>query len=963
MPILTPRQKRIIEAIKQNHKRLLETRMVANLDHNDIEPEKISAWMNEIGEVRKLQNEYLSHITDLPDLSQKVGDGALAALAGGGLGSFFFLGSNLASSGITGSIKNMLGFGSGDPASIAKETVIGSFSVALAGLTTYVLYKAFEDSEKGDKGKTFEEFKEQIEKEEDLSKQIKNKSLELSKEVIKLFHFREMLLLGKITDNPLEGDARAEFIRRANLEKENKKAIDAAIEAYFLQELSRLFNQSFKDLYDVHTKDIEEEEASFFKKWFHQFFDSPKVRQNYSQKIQLEFMSLCREYLIQEMNEPRFFAKYPKITATMGGILVGALVLGTLALALGGPITWGIAAIALVSFAVAAVATYLLVTKVDKIHYKRSKSNREAIQEAVDKIDDEFLRLQEEIVERKETSESDIKQSKDFEKIDEGFLGFGEKMIAKGASDSWLREYAARYRHSKAIEIDLGDTFKKLVTESDTQTKQLISEIRQENVESLKKFIKDTQEYLLAEEHQDTIQAFGLIEKIKEQVILIAASVKVTPAELLAFYKLPINEGGLGGFEADLGMVQKLTPKVDHQKQESHENPYAELCDAAQEIYSNAPFSKIEKWFRGDARLLNMLGIPSENEGLDLTSDNIDEYLNNSYEILYSLNPRIKPSSKGIDPLEQHAGLSSEFVFYRMVLLAQLAKLCDKTNHQVTSNVQYKIKAFVKERFHIEPELFFEEMNNQLLMLEEPDENALFYYHKGKKIYCTHLDNVTQMLHLDAAYNTVHVKPRNILDFYIQGYLKGKEKGVFAYKKAETDLNPQGSEYYLNTVQKYIENTKGFMSLYQNHLPLLSSGILKCYKFSLSKQVYQTMLRIMLELDKVVQHEEHQNEADYLKKAFMELYSFSKNHCYPLHDESDAMNLIETAKNQLESEDYEVKIEADLIYELIPNLSSKIHVEKNEVSKVSIFPRIEKNDRKGKDKDLGSSHGSSSQYG
>lgn len=908
MSLEPEKAKKIITLIQKNHKELLQSKMVAHLRlKNKLleDPEIIGAWLEKIAEVRTLENSYLNEVTNSPNIAEKIGSGALAALAGGGLGAAVFLAMKVLSTSPIGWVKGVMGLGSGDSRSIVQQTASGVFSAALAALTTKILYDSFISSYSGDKLKAKEEFEREFQKQDGFSRLIKDKAENLSIQMIQLFHFREMLLLGKMSDNPNEIDARKKFIEIADLKNKSDEAINAAIEAYFLKELNNLFNLSFKELYDAHTKEIDLETASPFRKWFHQHFDSTAARQSSSQQIQLKFMELCRDYLLREMNEPGFFAQYPKTTATLSGILVGALVLGTLALALGGPVTWGILAIALVAFAVAAVSTYLMVTHIDKLHFKRSSANREEIQQTVDQVENEFLRLNREIIESQETSELNIKQSKDFDKATHRFWGIGEKQIARGSMEGWLREYATRYRHSKAVEIDLGDSFIELINESEKQTQDIVKELSTGQTKLLEKFIKDTKDYLLVTDNKKTIEEFELIQKIKEQVIHIVSSVGTVPEQLLAFYELPINQGGLGGFKSDLSEAVKIAPIPVSAEPTKY---YEGLLKSAKKIYKEKePVFEGKKWFKGDAALREMLGLPGRINDLqctDVTSSTIDEYLNNSYEFLFRLNPRIYPGN-ALNPLEQQTVVSPEFLLYRTLLLRQLADLCDTTNYEIALDVKMKIRRFVRERLQIDDKLVFDDLQNQKLMMEQHDDSSKCFNDNGQTFYFCELDNVAHAIHVDIAYNSVNIKPRTTLDFYINLFLQNKSQiksGVFAYGKASSDLNPQATQDYVDRVNEYIHNTIGFIRAYPKNEALIATGIMECYKHSVSVQVYQIMLRIVKDI-KEMQQQGHQNatQIDFLRQALTALDNYSRNNCFPLKEDSSLNKLLNSIQNSSES--------------------------------------------------------------
>lgn len=941
---LIDKSQKIIKTIQKNHKELLQVRMATHLNAKTnlgVDPKVIMGWLEHIKDVKEIEEPYLKHVVDTPNLAEKLGSGALAALVGGGVGSGLFFGLKLFNTSVPGLIKSAFGLGTGDSRSVVEQTASGLFSGAVGALIATVVYKSYIAQYKGDKAQAEEEFEKEINSKDGFSKNIKEKSKEISEQLIKLFHFREMLLLGKMGTNPLEIDAREAFIKRANLKNQSEAAINAAIETYFLRELSTLFNDGFQELYEAHAQEIDQEKASPFRKWFHQFFDSAQVRQSFTQQIQIDFMKLCQAYLLEEKNEPTFFAKYPKSTATIGGLLVGALVLGTLALALGGPITWGIAAIALVAFAVATVAIYLSVTRIDKLHYKRSEANRNEIDYAVEQVENEFLRLEKEVAHRKPTSEVNVKEIKNFDKANASLLGLADKHIARGTMEGWLRDYAARYRHSKTIEIDMGEKYIELVNASEEQTQALIDSITQANIDPLKKFIADTTAYLKKNENQDTIEEFQLIHKIKEQVIHIVASTKALPDELEKFYTLPISEGGLGGVKSDLSAVINLAP-INSKPTTENKNV---LLDAAYLIFkSDELLYSGKKWLKGDAELRSMLGLPkgkADESALlaDLSIDTVDAYLKNSYEFLFMLNPPIHPGN--INPLEQALSISPQFRLYKTLLLKQLANLCDPSNSSVDPLVKSRIKEFVKERFLINPELVFDDLMNQHLMMEELDETAGFVLDRnGITIYKNQLQNVAHAIHLNIAYNSVFMTPRIVLDCHIREFLTQNKlsAGVFAYDRAETQLNPQGSQQFVQDVATYITNTKNFLDN-SNAIPCLKkTGIRECYKAAMSAQVYQIMLRIAKDINEMKADDPQKDTKQaHLLEAFKALRSFSNANCYPLKKESSNLKIFDLLSDSTFSqESLKVLIpDAEKMLNQISGVSDDLQL--NSPSNMSIF--------------------------
>lgn len=894
MAELTLRQKKILDAIKKNYRDTLESKMVANISASfsgqekyGISLEKISTWVKDIEDVKTLEKSYLDKLVNSPTILQKLGNGALAVLAGGGLGAASFIGINAMQTSPLGWIKTALGFDIADPSSTITKTATGVFSAALGALVTKAIYDSFNNAEKGDSYGDFETFKSQLEKETAFSNAIKAQCENLSKELVKLFHFREMLLLGKLSDDPIEQDARNLFLQRINVsDSQNKMAINAAIESYFLQELTNLFNVGFKKLYEVHDDEIVSEEKSAFRKWFNRLRESTSQRQETTQQIQLKFMELCRDFLVAEANEPTILAKYPKFTATASGLLVGAAVLGTLALVLGGPVTWGVAAIALVAFAVVTLASYKLVTGVDALHYKRDKDNRREIDKTVKKIEGEFLRLQKELAGRPATTAANLKEAHDFKKINDSFLHlFKGKEVARGSSSGWIREYAARYRHSKAIEIDLGDDLRTLIVESDKQTKAIIDELNNEKLDLLSKFIADTSSYLQSEANKNTINDYQLIQKIKEQVIHISANIKVVPKPLLEFYKKPIDEGGLGGFEQDLTGALWLS-------QGTKNNPYDNLCETALQLNKDIEAFHEKLFFKGYSIMREALGLAPEKK-LQLTADNIDSYLNHSFEFLLSLTQKIAPPKEGgINPLNQAVVTSPKFILYRTLLLKQLAYLADPGNPEVDAVVQSKIRSFVTDNFGLNPAIVFDDLLNQSYLREEPKEEDTRYKNKdGETLIASQLDNVLEAVHLDIAYNSVKFTPQKTIDFYITQFMKqhkSSHQGVFAHGHAQTHLVPGGEDYKMH-ISKYIENTKEFLDAHQQHPELINSGVLLCYEYAVAVQVFTGILAIAKQLPKC----KEAKEVNALLSAFSLLHGFAQDRQF-VYEEENACSVIKT---------------------------------------------------------------------
>ena len=76
-------------------------------------------------------------------------------------------------------------------------------------------------------------------------------------------------------------------------------------------------------------------------------------------------------------------------------------------------------------------------------------------------------------------------------------------------------------------------------------------------------------------------------------------------------------------------------------------------------------------FFKGDNEYRLLLGLGHGIEQQQVTVDNIDDILENTFAFLMSLCSRIQPGH-GLDPLNQPSIPSDKFVLYRMLLLKQL---------------------------------------------------------------------------------------------------------------------------------------------------------------------------------------------------------------------------------------------------------------------------------------------------
>ncbi|WP_019217091.1 hypothetical protein [Legionella tunisiensis] len=461
---------------------------------------------------KRTTTDYLNGSIEQLSTASKLGGGTLAALLGVGVGGLTFGAAK------TGFLTGMI-----NPFAGVQNVLTGAASVGLGAGVSYITYMLWKNANQGEAAGSFEAFQEEMHK-----AGLDKKYDELAGNLVKLFHLREGLLLG-LKNSKTNKSMREEFIVSLDLPKDTKiddGALNIAVEVYFLQQLNVLFNEAFKDIYKIKDQEIQAEREQYKAvTWLKSFFETPEKRQEFTQQLQVEFMAQTVLFLQHQMNEPGFLAAYPALTATVGGLIAATVVLGVAAAVVGGPITIGILSIALVAAAVTAVASYFAVTKIDTLYYKRDAKNRNALQETITIVEDELERLEQLIQKVKETTREDITQLENYQaatfmesvkevvgnlpylaEIVEGVIGVEDKRnyAAVGSGDSWFREQASRYRHSKQSEIDLAEQHRRIIGKAMEQTALMQVSLvdmmanRMDN-HDLRRLIQDTTAYLKVE--------------------------------------------------------------------------------------------------------------------------------------------------------------------------------------------------------------------------------------------------------------------------------------------------------------------------------------------------------------------------------------------------------------------------------------------------------------------------------
>ena len=814
-----------------------------------------------------------------PTTGEKLKAGMFSTMVGGMVAGGAFLGEQKAGS------KDLFGIGTAAQAGFAG--VIG----ASVGAVVYEGWKKCKEKPSQVQLKKLEEAM----KKDGFSK----KYNELAEGMVKLFHFRECLLLD--LDDDKHGKMRDLFITRYFKDKAqfDLNAFKIAIEVFFLQELEHFFNNAFDEIYELHQQEIEDDEArNAFVKWFEsQFKSTQKKRSRFTQQIQLQFMNQCLGFLESELEEKSVIGRFPKITSSLIGFTAACVVLGVLAAFVPVIPIIGLFGIGIVVLALAAVSTYFAITKIDKLYFKRDKENRAAIKNDIQHVGvrrDQLKKMVDRVV---QTTVKEIAELKKYEKQDKKtlatFFGFKEqKNIAMGGWRAWYREYKKRFIENEIVEEDLKAVIKQIILDSKKQTSAIQTALLdymphagdshsrlapktdgEKALDVLRKFIQDTQDYLKGPENGDYKRTFELVQKIKEQILEIVAALPLTkeqiaefanppqppyqakhpipplPDFLVKFYTAPIAEGGLAGLAYELDQVRAFAPVVT-QASVSNTDHFAEqnLMNTALAI-NNRLTTDPNRFYilQGDTDYRKLLGLSTylSDNAPPMIASTIKDYLGASFAFLCSLN-NYEHNTAWDKPVQN----TSEFILYRMLLLTQLANLCDPANTAVDDHVQLKIKEFAQENLNYDPDLAFDDITNQSILIHlEPEQSDDHSDHieneVGGKSKLSKLGYVTEAIRVDAAYVSTELSRQDLIHFAARDFLKEQfvdsninskkeDKIILGYSER---LNPENSSNFFRKVNKAIDDTTLFWETIKTQELLQRTKTLDSYNGILVEEV------------------------------------------------------------------------------------------------------------------------------
>ncbi len=854
------------ERIEKRHKQYLETNMVTYLElKNELKSAQlIEQYSNRVSDYFKTKTQYLKDSLTQITVGEQLKQGAVSALMGIGIGSL-----------------------AGQVIPNPLPAPSNMFSALIGISASKLIYEVWKNATRNTNADDQEAFQKAMQ-EAGFDNERYNK---LSEKVVQLFHFRECLLLG-FQDNGI--NMRDEFKEKYIQGPVNDQALNIAIETYFLSKLNEVFKESFDEIYNIREDEINDEvrDQNSIIGWIKRYFRDDSNRAIFTQQMQIKFMEECVGFLRKQMNEPSFVAKHPYVPMIVSGLIAGAIALGVGAAIVGGPLTITIGVVALVIACVVAVATYFAVKHGDALRFKRDKNNRESIDHMMTEITLESTRLNQLINLSGKTTAAEVEHVQTYNQANvatwfQTLTGQGNPEIARGSASSWVQEYAFRYRHSKLIRIDLKQQNTELVTKSHEQTLSM-QESLIGNQSALVRFVKDTERYLMNKEHQEFIQKFSLVNKIRQQVLEMVSVMKpeVKPEEdklpkfIIDFYTRPVHLGGLGGMEQDLNHARLMTCDLLESTTEAKDS-YKNMLNAAQGFnFARTRDANIHFILPGDDDYRAMLGLgrrgPDDRIEKQITPANIRQYLDSSFDFLYSLNDQIIINEDNSN-LEYPINNRKEFVIYRMLLLKQLATLADPNNARVNPSVRMEIHAFVREKFHLDSDVVFANILNQSFFLEPDIKGDTITDAFGATRSVPELQLLAECLRMDLAYNSNAISPKMLVAAEAKSFKELKAVGskvLLGYDDSTTIGIELTSEVH-DKITQAIDNTLLFIKSMNEKVVMKKTGALASYIYAVQSQVNQ-LIHGFKTLEKIIGvNPQPHPYADSLPKILADLNNFA----------------------------------------------------------------------------------------
>ena len=822
-----------ISIIKKNHQDYLNAQMVTHLSIMGAESKKalIDRYLSYIKSYRVLKKDELDDDIRGPSIADKAKRGAISALIGMAVGAFVFTKEQSTPS------VDMFG---------AKAAVQGGFAAAIGVSCGALIYATWDISSEKPAHADLDACKEEMKK----AGFTEEKYAKLSENLVKLFHYRECLLLkadDKDTVN-MRSEFKSQYFSSKPARDFDESDFNLAVEVYFLEELNALFYQTFQKINQVHDQEIQDEkQANKFMQWMKKHFDSDENRNKFTQQMQIEFMKECIRFLEKAMYQPSFIGQYTIIPDLIAGLVIGALAVGFFAVTTVFMPVFALICVGIVAGTLAAIGTHMAITQSDELYYKRDKVNRDAIQAAIKNVALEQKRLNTLIQKVVVTTKQDLAELKKYNEDNKSGIiktlkGDSKKHIAQGSVKAWIREYASRFTESKTVEIDLPKRIEALINMAQAQTDELQTalstwmESKAHNSpvpDSLTQFINDTMEYLEDPEHADFIETFESVQKIKEQVLEIVGGIpcayldKPLPKALINFYIAPVLKGGLGGLKSDLDQVRRLAPVVaDRGTYPQH--PYQLFLTIAAAIdFKLKKIPKGQLIFYGDSQYRKMLGLsyyPGVHIEDKINDSNIEEYLNNSFDFLCLLN-QYETSTDWKTPFKNN----DAFILYRMLLVKQLANLTDPNNIRVDYIVKETINAFARTKLNYNPDVAFDDILHQALLITPDNSGGVIKDPLDNFRSITELSYIADAIRVDMAYVSNSLSAEQLITFEANQFLLNDAEKIIFGHNATGKLLPECSDYFYTQIEETITTSTAFIALIKQHALLKEIGTIEIF--------------------------------------------------------------------------------------------------------------------------------------
>ncbi|MFZ4077554.1 MAG: hypothetical protein ACOYKA_06180, partial [Legionellaceae bacterium] len=355
------------------------------------------------------------------------------------------------------------------------------------------------------------------------------------------------------------------------------------------------------------------------------------------------------------------------------------------------------------------------------------------------------------------------------------------------------------------------------------------------DLRELRSLINDTTHYLSDKEEQGFIKTFECVQKIKEQVLEAVSAiptrhVKPLPPLLIQFYTRPLAEGGLGGLNSDLEQARTMAPIVSLSLPTDEHHPYHRFPSTALSMDIKLNSSQASAWIlQGDTTYRRMLGLSSAKTVSGehkITSSNIERYLTASFCFLCSLNDYTAEHSRWEEPFQNR----DEFILYRMLLIKQLASWVDPNHMVLDSLTKEEIKTFAREKLKCNPDIAFDDILSQALLMNPNDGDTFIQDTLGKSHKITELSSVADAIRLDIAYGSSQLSPKQLAELAAHDFLTKNEGNIlFGINAAELLIPASSNEFILN-IRDAITTTTDFITNIQTDLLLRQTGTARLYQ-------------------------------------------------------------------------------------------------------------------------------------